>query len=219
MNIWVAASDGRIDLVEKFLNNDNGLIANSKDPNGYTPIHAAAAYGHVDLLRLLCQKYNGDINILDNDGDTPLHHCEDVETAKVIIEELGGGYNLKNNEGKTALEVFEEDSEFPDLIMYLREKSGIPQDQDSLGINQEQLAMFQDSIRYSLENEPVDENDPEALARRQRVEQIMQGDNVDEELEKYVREVIRIQMMGGQNFGTSEQGDRSNEEPSTKRRK
>lgn len=31
-------------------------------------MHAAAAYGHADLLKKLCSVYNGDINVLDNDA-------------------------------------------------------------------------------------------------------------------------------------------------------
>ena len=31
----------------------------------------------------------GDINIQDNEGDTPLHHVEDLKTAKYIVEEIG----------------------------------------------------------------------------------------------------------------------------------
>lgn len=36
MNIWVAASDGQLDVVKNFIEND-GLSPNAKDENGYTP--------------------------------------------------------------------------------------------------------------------------------------------------------------------------------------
>ncbi|CCE63012.1 hypothetical protein TPHA_0D03790 [Tetrapisispora phaffii CBS 4417] len=198
MNIWIAASDGRIDLVEKFLNSNTGVTVNSKDENGYTPVHAAAAYGHNDLLRKLCNEYNGDINIRDFDGDTPLHHVEDVNTAKVIIEELDGDFKLTNNEDKTALETFEEDSEFPELITYMREKMGVTVEDDARlsGIDAEQLAQFKDSVRYSLENDPVDENDVETMERRKKLEAIIQGENVEQELENYIRSIVRGQMIG-----------------------
>lgn len=197
MNIWTAASDGREDLVEQLLSGDNELNANSKDPNGYTAVHAAAAYGHIDLLRKLCKQYGGDINVRDSDGDTPLHHCEDANTAKVIIEELGGDISLTNNDDKTALQSFEENAESPELIQYMRVQSGVPQDQDSLGIDQQQLEQFKDSIRYTLETEPEDANDPESQARRQKLEQIIQGENAEQELENYIREIIRSQIMNG----------------------
>ncbi|CCF60314.1 hypothetical protein KAFR_0J02500 [Kazachstania africana CBS 2517] len=212
MNIWVAASDGRQELVEKFLNENPSLSANTKDPNGYTPVHAAAAYGHHDLLRKLCSEYNGDVNIRDADGDTPLHHCEDVNTARLIIEELNGDFSLVNNEGKTALQVFEEDGEFPELIEYMRVKSGIPIEQDSFGIDKEQLGQFKDSIRYTLENEPEEPLDEESLQRRKRLEEIIQGDNAEQELENYIRELVRSQILTG---GDSSAADES----STKRRR
>lgn len=212
MNIWTAASDGREDMVEQILAQNSELNANSKDPNGYTAVHAAAAYGHVDLLKKLCQHHGGDINIRDSDGDTPLHHCEDAHTAKVIVEELGGDMTLTNDEGKTALQTFEEDAEFPELIQYMRLQSGVPQDQDSLGIDAQQLEQFKDNIRYTLETEPADANDPESQARRQKLEQIIQGENAEEELENYIREIIRSQIMNGD---ASSQDDQAN----VKRRK
>lgn len=215
MNIWTAASDGRQDLVEQILAQNSGLNANSKDPNGYTPVHAAAAYGHIELLKKLCKQYNGDINIRDSDGDTPLHHCEDVDTARVIVEELGADINLTNEEEKTALQSFEEDAEFPELIQYMRLKCGIPQDQDSLGIDTEQLQQFKDSIRYTLETEPEDSNDPESQARRQKLEQIIQGENAEQELENYIREIIRSQIMTG---GQSQESQQDSG-PGAKRRK
>ncbi|AMD21465.1 HER186Wp [Eremothecium sinecaudum] len=206
MNIWVAASDGLVDKVEEFLKQPD-LTANSKDENGYTPVHAAASYGHVELLRLLLNKHNGDVNIKDNDGDTPLHHTEDIAVAKVLVEEFGADFSITNEEGKTALQVFEEDYENIQLIQYMKEKSGLPLHQDSLGIDKEQLSQFKDSIRYTLENDPVDDNDPASVARRQRLEQILQGENVEQELESYIRETIRGQ------FG------QSNDDQSSKRRK
>lgn len=213
MNIWVAASDGRQDLVEKFLNENATLTANSKDPNGYTPIHAAAAYGHVDLLRKLCKDYGGDINVKDSDGDTPLHHCEDANTAKVIIEELNGDATLTNNEGMTPLAVFEEDMEFPELIQYMREQAGTSTEQNSLGIDQSQLEQFKESIRYTLENDPVEGLDDESLARRQKLEQIISGENVEQELEAYIRGLVRADMLNG----GSQTSDL--DEPSSKRRR
>ncbi|CEP61136.1 uncharacterized protein LALA0_S02e07536g [Lachancea lanzarotensis] len=190
MNVWIAASDGNLEKVESFFS--AGFGPESKDPNGYTPIHAAAAYGHIELLRKLCSApYSGDINVRDGDGDTPLHHCEDLTTGRVIVEELNADWTLKNNEGKTALEVLEEDVEFPELIDYLREKSGVVQQSDD-GIDNEQMAQFKDNLRYTLENEP-ESNDPESSARRQKIQQILDGGNAEQELEQYIRELIRSQ--------------------------
>ena len=96
-NIWIAAADNQRQIVEQYINS-NEYTPNSKDPNGYTAIHAAASYGHLNLLQYLIEK-GGDINIQDNEGDTPLHHVEDLKTAKYIVEKLGASYKIKTMMG------------------------------------------------------------------------------------------------------------------------
>lgn len=49
-----------------------------------------------------------DVNARDGDGDTPLHHCDDVNSAKLLIEG-GADFRLQNDEGLTALSVKEEE--------------------------------------------------------------------------------------------------------------
>ncbi|KAK6544398.1 hypothetical protein TWF694_001094 [Orbilia ellipsospora] len=119
MNIWIAASDGNTAQVLSYLSTNPALV-NSKDPNGYTPIHAAASYGHLDLLRTLVNEHGGDINIRDDDGDTPLFTAETVEVAKCIVEELGGDWTCSNDEGVTAVEAIEADDTYPLVAAYLR---------------------------------------------------------------------------------------------------
>lgn len=214
MNIWVAASDGRIDLVENYIKSGD-FTANSQDANGYSPIHAAASYGHKELLTKLIKEYQGDINLKDSDGDTPLHHVEDYQTAQLIVEELNGDFQITNNENKTALQVFEEDNENMELIEYMRFKSGVPMELDSFGINKEELAQFKENIRYSLENDPTENLDEESMARRKRLEEILQGENPEQELEKYLREVIQSSALLEGGNGNSTNGD----EPGIKRKR
>ena len=92
-NIWIAAADNQRQIVEHYITSGE-FTPNSKDPNGYTPIHAAASYGHINLLQYLIDN-GGDINIQDNEGDTPLHHVEDVKSAKYLIENLHADYKVK----------------------------------------------------------------------------------------------------------------------------
>ncbi|CAH01456.1 uncharacterized protein KLLA0_C09108g [Kluyveromyces lactis] len=198
MNIWIAASNGETELVEKFIK--QGQTANDKDENGYTPIHAAAAYGHIDLLKKLVQEHNGDVNIKDSDNDTPLHHCEDATTARSLIEQLGADRELLNNEGKTCFQVWQETCDDNlDLLRYAEEVLGETIFNTSLGIDKEQLNQFKDNIRYTLENDPVDETDPESLERRKKLESIIQGENAEEELEKYIRDLIHNQFFSNNN--------------------
>ncbi|CAI4057366.1 hypothetical protein N7582_000841 [Saccharomyces uvarum] len=220
-NIWVAASDGNVERVESILRDSNGAMTpQSKDVNGYTPMHAAAAYGHADLLKKLCSVYNGDINVLDNDGDTPLHHVEDVATARLIVEELGGNVTIRNAEGQTPYDSFVENGEDGELIEYMRIKSGVADAASSVDgsqgegiVNSQLLAQFKDNVRYTLENDPEDGADEATLQRRRQLEQIITGDNAEEELERYIRTMVREQMLGQ---GSTEHGE---EEPDSKRRR
>ena len=101
-NVWVAASDGNIAKVQAFIAADPTTVS-SGDENGYTAIHAAAAYGHKELVQLLLAA-GADIHAQDNDGDTPLHHCDMPEMAAFLIS-LGANPLAANNEGKTAPQV------------------------------------------------------------------------------------------------------------------
>ncbi|EWC48386.1 hypothetical protein DRE_02155 [Drechslerella stenobrocha 248] len=121
-NIWIAASDGNTAQVLTYLSANPALV-NSKDENGYTPIHAAASYGHLDLLRCLVNEHGGDINIRDDDGDTPLFTSESVEVARCLVEELGADWEHQNDIGVTAAEAIEEDDQYPLVVAYLRSLS------------------------------------------------------------------------------------------------
>jgi ankyrin repeat protein len=100
MNIWIASSDGNLDLVQQYLTT---LSVDSKDENGYTPIHAAASYGHYQLtLFLIDSKAN--INIQDSDGDTPLHVCQSLDVVKLLVER-GSDPTIRNFEEKLPIEI------------------------------------------------------------------------------------------------------------------
>ncbi|KAJ2787194.1 hypothetical protein GGI15_000914 [Coemansia interrupta] len=97
-NIWTAASDGDIDRVRALIEESKDLV-NAKDQNGYTPMHAAASWRHIELLKLLVSS-GGDVNIKDTDGDTPLHICEDKECALFLLDH-GADPKAENDEGLT----------------------------------------------------------------------------------------------------------------------
>lgn len=62
------------------------------------------------MIQWLLNDKSIDVNAKDSDGDTPLHHCDDVDSAKMLIE-AGADHSMKNNDGKTALEIKVEDLE------------------------------------------------------------------------------------------------------------
>ncbi|KAL7483140.1 hypothetical protein ACHAW6_008791 [Cyclotella cf. meneghiniana] len=110
---WVAAGDGDLALLQSSLT-QLGLSPNSADSNGFTLLHAACGYGRVEVIRWLLglnkDEVVVDVNAKDDDGDTPLHHCDDVVSARLLIE-AGADHTIRNNDGNTALEVKEEELE------------------------------------------------------------------------------------------------------------
>ena len=61
--------------------------------------HAAASYSHLELLDYLLSQ-GGDIDLPDDDGDTPLFTVESVATAQRLVER-GADVGWTNEEGLT----------------------------------------------------------------------------------------------------------------------
>lgn len=193
-NIWVAAADNQIDVVKLHLDLGN-FNADSRDPNGYTAIHAAASYGHIELLRLLIER-GGDVNIQDNEGDTPLHHTEDLETAKVMVEELAADYKIKNEDGLTAGQYIDEEGEFPELATYLRLL--LHYSPETQNANDGFIASLPSpgnidghEIRYTMESDAPSLTPEEEEERRKKLEAIVNSDDPHEALRDLVRNAVR----------------------------
>lgn len=123
-NPYLLACDNPSALLE--LLRANPAIASSQDENGYSLLHAASSYGHVDLLRALVKEFNVNVNLLDEDGETCLFVAEVPRIARCLVEELGVDYNKTNDDGLKAYEKMEADEEFPQVVAYLREVAGAP---------------------------------------------------------------------------------------------
>lgn len=123
-NPYVLAADNP-SAVLSLLRSDPS-IASNQDDHGYSLLHAAASYGHIDLLRALVQEFNVDVNLLDEDSETCLFVTENVDIAKCLVEELNIDHNRRNDEGLTARETIESDGTFPEVAAYLRQVAGIP---------------------------------------------------------------------------------------------
>lgn len=182
-NIWVAAADNQTDVVKAHIES-GAFSANSKDPNGYTPIHAAASYGHTDLLQYLIS-VGGDINVQDTEGDTPLHHVEDLATARFIVEQLHADYKLKNHEDKTAAEFVEEDGENPELAQYLR---SLIHGSDP-AVSQDPLASDASApnVRYTMEEDMGEMTDEQ----RQKLQEIANSEDPEAALRELVTSAVR----------------------------
>lgn len=128
-NPYLLACDDPSGLVE--LLRANPAIASCQDEHGYSLLHAAASYGHLDLLRALVKEFNVNVNLLDEDGETCLFVAEQPKIARCLVEELGVDYNKTNDDGYKAHEKMEADEEFPQVVTYLREVLGAPAPTDS----------------------------------------------------------------------------------------
>lgn len=92
------------------------LISHGADVNikekklGWAPIHIAAEDNtDIEMMKCLVENGNADVNLRDNNGNTPLYYAirnKNVEIAKYLVEK-GSNYHAKNKLGKTPLEAHE----------------------------------------------------------------------------------------------------------------
>ncbi|KAK9478528.1 ankyrin repeat-containing domain protein [Lipomyces japonicus] len=222
-NIWTAASDNNRAVVESYISSGKHT-PNDRDASGYTPLHAAASYSHVDLLRYLVSN-GGEINLTDEDGETPLFVVETAATAKVLVEELKADWRVRNVEGFTALEKFEKEIEedgeqLEEVVEYLKTlESQVSTDdisklQDELN---DVAAKKGTEVRYTYE--PVAELgendlDPVIAERRKRIEELLKSENPEEGIRNLVEEAVRLQL----SENTDEGDDVPKERESRRRR-
>ncbi|TQV93875.1 hypothetical protein V2A60_003965 [Cordyceps javanica] len=115
-NPFLLAADNSPQLLP--LLRENPEIASSQDEHGYSLVHAAASYNHLDLLRALVNELNVDVNLQDEDNETALFVVETVGAAKTLLE-LGVDIQHRSLEGLTAAEKIEGEGDFPDVATYL----------------------------------------------------------------------------------------------------
>lgn len=116
-NVFLLAADNSASLLP--LLRENPALASSQDDHGYSLIHAAASYNHLDLLRELVNKLHVDVNLKDEDNETALFVVETIEAARVLIEELHIDVHHRGLEGLTAAEKLQAENEFPDVASYV----------------------------------------------------------------------------------------------------
>lgn len=101
---------------------ENPSLASAQDEHGYSLMHAAASYNHLDVLRALVNELHVNVDMKDEDGETALFVAETMDCAKVLVEELHADITVRGDAGKTARERIEEDGDFPEVAVYLRIK-------------------------------------------------------------------------------------------------
>jgi len=177
-------------------------LASSQDAHGYSLLHAAASYNHVELLRVLVNEFKVDVNLKDEDHETCLFVAETVDIAKCLVEELHIDTGVQNEEGLTALEKFSLEQEYPEIAQYLENHAA---ENASTGPGSSSNAALSNGIQHppplppnmainidtttdptaaSLDQEP----DPEF---RRRIEELAANENFHtEEGQRELRELI-----------------------------
>ncbi|KAG0649693.1 Ankyrin repeat-containing [Hyphodiscus hymeniophilus] len=119
-NVFLLAADSPNRLIPVL--REDPSLASAQDEHGYSLMHAAASYNHLDLLRTLVNELHVDVDLKDEDNETALYAAETMECAKVLVEELHADITVRGDDGKTAREKIEEDGDFPEVAVYLRIK-------------------------------------------------------------------------------------------------
>lgn len=119
LNPFTLAADNSPSLLP--LLRSDASLASKQDEHGYSLMHAATSYGHVDLLRSLANEFDVDVNIRDEDGETALFVVETVEIAQLLVEGLGADVDVTNNDGQTAEEKIKSEGDYPTVATFLRE--------------------------------------------------------------------------------------------------
>ena len=112
--LFSAVSNGDAEIVEqliKQLQSSGTLVKdiNEVDDNGATPLHIAAARGHLDVIKILLN-FKANINQQDLDGNTAAHYAaanhssSGIEVVE-ILEKAGADVNKENNYGETASQI------------------------------------------------------------------------------------------------------------------
>ena len=104
------------------------------DKDGNTPLHEAAIYGHLSMLKALVKKFakreggarSDEINKKNSLGNTPLHLAIQFDHPDMVrfLVKNGADPNIKNNAGVTALELGER-LERGDSLYILKEAKDI----------------------------------------------------------------------------------------------
>ncbi|KAJ5799307.1 uncharacterized protein N7518_001375 [Penicillium psychrosexuale] len=200
-NPYLLACDNPKALLD--LLRSNPSVASSQDESGYSLLHAAASYGHTDLLRALVKEFNVDVNLLDEDGETCLFVVEDSDIARCLIEELGVDANKKNAEDLTAVEKFETENEFPQVAAYLREVVGgapAPTHAQAAEVLNSPGPIPGSNMRVNVgtmtEEEATAGGEPDPEFKRRIEELAAREDYYSEEVQNEVRELVKDAMAG-----------------------
>lgn len=110
-----------LELLQLLIRYGAGITEKSSNDNsGKTNIHEAAIYECNEGIQIFKVK-QGDVNILDGRGNTPLHYAVKNSDTALLLMKLGADVNRKNSKGETPLHLAIEENNFASikaLIVY-----------------------------------------------------------------------------------------------------
>ena len=124
-----ACRDGKTAEAERLIS--EGAPVDSKHyENGWASLHGASFKGYTEIVTLLLEN-ECNINISDNDGDTPLIYAaygNKMDTARALVE-AGCDITIRGAEKKTAAEVAKQEGHHA-IEEYLRSIRFLPSSDD-----------------------------------------------------------------------------------------
>jgi hypothetical protein len=109
-----------------FFVNELGTNVNAANENGFTPVHAAAQFGHLDYLRHLVKEFGADVNQASNEGFTPIFLAAQeghLLAVSCLGKELGADVSRANNAGCTPLYMAAQKGNLS-MVQYLAKELG-----------------------------------------------------------------------------------------------
>ncbi|CAF9909456.1 hypothetical protein IMSHALPRED_008367 [Imshaugia aleurites] len=200
-NTFTLAADNSPQLLH--ILRSNPALASAQDHHGYSLVHAAASYNHLDLLRTLVHEFHVNPNIKDEDGETPLFVVESVELAQCLLEELGADPLVKNDEGMTAEEKIRAEGDYTTIAEFLRESRviGAPAVEDIQSIeNPSHPPPLPPNVKLRLgtmeDSQAIGEGTEADPELRRRIEELaarddFQGEEGQNQLRNLITDAIR----------------------------
>ncbi|KAF8557422.1 ankyrin [Imleria badia] len=206
-NIWVAAADGDLRRIQELVEHQ-AISPNVPDSFTYTPMHAAASYAQLDVLAYLVQQ-GGDVNITDEDGDTPLYTVENIDTARWLIDH-GAVIDRRNGAGISSIEHLEED--FPEVAAFLQSRLDPSAPLSNVTSAETQLSQHSQNAASETLTSNLIQSVSDIMQRAEA-----QGTDPDEELRAAVSRTVLEGVLTGYELSTQDGTDTNPQDQLSKR--